>query len=48
MLLSDPGKMQLFHHICQLLPAEAQVEFDRLAAASLGGGGSEGDYWDDS
>ena len=38
MLLSDPAKMQLFHHVCRLLPEETQAEFDRLAAASLAGG----------
>ena len=35
MLLSDPTKMVLFHHVCQLLPEEAQAEFDRMAAARL-------------
>ena len=34
-LLSDPTKMVLFHYVCQLLPEDAQTEFDRLAAASL-------------
>ena len=45
MLLNDPVKMQLFHHVCRLLPAETQTEFDRLAAASLGGGGVARDQW---
>ena len=40
MLLSDPAKMQLFHHVCRLLPEETQAKFDRLAAASLAGGAS--------
>ena len=36
MLLSDPTKMVLFHYVCQLLPEDAQAEFDRLAAAAYG------------
>jgi hypothetical protein len=39
-LLSDPAKMQLFHHVCRLLPEETQAKFDQLAAASLAGGAS--------
>ena len=42
MLLGDPAKMQLFHHVCQLLPEEVQGEFDHLAADSLGVGGAGG------
>ena len=37
-VLDDPNKMVLFHYICQLLPEEAQTEFDRVAAAMLTGG----------
>ena len=37
-VLDDPNKMVLFHYICQLLPEEAQVEFDRVAATMLTGG----------
>ena len=34
-VLKEPNKAVLFHYICQLLPHEAQAEFDRIAAASL-------------
>ena len=34
-VLNEPNKAVLFHYICQLLPHEAQAEFDRIAAASL-------------
>ena len=37
-VLNDANKMVLFHHICQLLPEEAQTEFDRIAAGMLAGG----------
>ena len=37
-MLNEPNKAVLFHYICQLLPHEAQAEFDRIAAASLDGG----------
>ena len=37
-VLDSPAKMVLFHHICQLLPENAQVDFDRIAAAMLAGG----------
>ena len=37
-VLDSPAKMVLFHYICQLLPNEAQAEFDRIAAAMLAGG----------
>ena len=37
-VLNDENKMVLFHYICQLLPEETQVEFDRIAAAMLAGG----------
>lgn len=37
-VLTDSNKMVLFHYICQLLPGEAQNEFDRIAAAMLSGG----------
>ena len=52
-VLDDPNKMVLFHYICQLLPEEAQTEFDRVAAAMLtggvcvcGGGGGGGKNFD--
>lgn len=34
-VLNDPNKMVLFHYVCQLLPEEAQAEFDRIAAVHL-------------
>ncbi len=37
-VLTDSNKMVLFHYVCQLLPGEAQIEFDRIAAAMLSGG----------
>ena len=37
-VLTEPNKAVLFHYICQLLPDEAQAEFDRIAANSLAGG----------
>ncbi len=37
-VLTDSNKMVLFHYICQLLPGEAQNEFDRIAAAKVSGG----------
>jgi len=37
-VLNDPNKVVLFHYVCQLLPEEAQAEFDRIAAAHLTGG----------
>jgi hypothetical protein len=37
-ILDSPAKMMLFHYICQLLPDNAQADFDRIAAAMLGGG----------
>lgn len=37
-VLDSPEKMVLYHYICQLLPDEAQAEFDRVAAAMLAGG----------
>ena len=47
MLLGDERKMQLFHHVCCLLPEERQTEFDQLAAASLSAGGpkEQGGEW---
>ena len=37
-VLNDRNKVVLFHYICQLLPEEAQNEFDRIAATMLSGG----------
>ena len=37
-VLKEPNKAVLFHYICQLLPNEAQAEFDRVAATTLAGG----------
>lgn len=37
-LLDDPTKIVLFHYVCQLLPEEAQAEFDRVAASRLADG----------
>ena len=37
-VLNDRNKVVLFHYICQLLPEEAQNEFDRIAASMLSGG----------
>lgn len=34
-ILSDPSKHELFHYICQLLPAEEQNEFDHQAAVAV-------------
>lgn len=39
-VLNDRNKVILFHYICQLLPGEAQNEFDRIAAGMLTGGGN--------
>lgn len=39
-VLDSPAKIVLFHYICQLLPDNAQVDFDRIAAAMLAGGQS--------
>jgi len=37
-ILDSPEKTVLYHYICQLLPDEAQREFDHLAAAVLAKG----------
>ena len=37
-VLDSPAKTVLFHYICRLLPEQAQVEFDRIAATMLAGG----------
>ena len=37
-VLNDRNKIVLYHYICQLLPEEAQNEFDRIAAGLLSGG----------
>lgn len=37
-LLSDPSRVCLLHEVCQLLPANDQVTFDRIAASVIGEG----------
>lgn len=34
-LLCDPSKVCLLHEVCQLLPANDQVIFDRVAASVI-------------